>query len=84
MNFPESSQAMITDDKTNKDRGFDKQKLSTESRALEPAMRDGSDGLGGASGHRCVIWTASLNRPAIIHYLLQIVDKSTISNPFCV
>jgi len=44
----------------------------------------GSDGLGGASGHRCAIWTASLNQPVIIRYLLQNVDKSTISNPFTV
>ena len=46
--------------------------------------QDGSDGLGGASGHRCAIWTASLNQPVIIRYLLQNVDKSTISNPFTV
>lgn len=64
--------------------GSTNKKLSTESRALEPAMRDGSDGLGGASGHRCAIWTENINHPAIIRYLLQNAVDSTISNPFTV
>jgi len=44
---------------------------------VDPLYADGSDGLGGTSGHRCAIWPASLNHPAIIRYLLQYEECRT-------
>jgi hypothetical protein len=46
--------------------GSTNKKLSTESRALEPAMWNGSDGLGGTSGHRCVVWIAHQKTYALL------------------
>ena len=62
--------------------GSTSKQLSTESSALEPAMRNGSDGLGRTSGHRCAIWSENMNHPAIIRYLLQNEVDLTISNSF--
>ena len=38
--------------------GSTNKKRSTESSALEPAMRNGNDGLRHRSGCRCVVWVA--------------------------
>jgi len=51
--------------------GSTNKKLSTESRALEPAMRNGSDWFGGAFGHRCLVWASHADYYRIISEVLE-------------
>jgi hypothetical protein len=44
----------------------------------------GSDGVGSLSGRSCIVWSGSLNRPALIRYLLKNAIDLTVSNPFAV